>query len=108
MHCICTTCVVSQLAAINSFTLICLLRDSQVRQLGRHDASRRGPRDDVVLAKVADAAVVAQKVLIKEQLAVDVLCRRLDNTQDSIREDGCFAKVFFFVWVCLCKLFCSC
>lgn len=97
--------MILQFTAVNPFTLICLLGDSQVWQLGRHDASWRSPRDDIILAKVADAVVLAQKVFIKEQLAVDVLCRRLDYAENSIREDGCFADVLFLVWVRLCKLF---
>lgn len=57
--------------AVIPLPLIILLRNGQVWQLLGHDPTRRRARHDAVLREVGDAGVVAQEILVEEELAVD-------------------------------------
>jgi hypothetical protein len=78
----------SQLRAIHPHTLIILLRHLKDGQLLRHNPPWLRSRDNSVLGEVRNTAMVAQKVLIENQLAVHDVCRAVQNTQNSVGEDG--------------------
>lgn len=77
----------SQLRTIHPHTLIILLRHLKDRQLLRHDPPGPRSRDNSVLGEIRNTAMVAQEVLIKDQLAIHDVCGTVQNTQNSIRED---------------------
>lgn len=91
-------------STIHPLPFICLLGHSQVGQLRGHDAARARARNDAVFGKVGDAAVLAEEVLVEDQLAVDLCGGGAQDGKDGVGEDGGFAEVFFLVGVFLCEL----
>lgn len=79
--------------AVDGLALVGLLGDGQVGQVTGHDAAWQGSRDEAVLCKVGDGGVVAQKVLVEEQLAVDAGGRGGEDGEDGVGEDGGLAEV---------------
>lgn len=80
----------SQHRTIHPHTFIILLRHLKDRQLLRHDSPWLRPRDNSVLGEIRNTAMVAQKVLIEEQLAVHNVGGAVQNTQNSVGEDRLF------------------
>lgn len=58
-----------------------------------HDAAGYRSRDEAVLCKVGDAGVVAEEVLVEQQLAVDEAGRRGEDGEDGVGEDGGLAEL---------------
>jgi hypothetical protein len=80
-----------------------LFGNSQVGQLRGHDAARIRARNDAVFGEVGDA-LVAEEVLVEDQLAVDLGGGGAQDGEDGVGEDCGLAEVLFLVGVFLCEL----
>lgn len=77
----------SQLRAIHPHTLVILLRHLKDGQLLRHNPPWLRSRNNSILGEVRNTAMVAQKVLIENQLAIYDVCGVVQNPQNSVGED---------------------
>jgi hypothetical protein len=83
----------SALHTVHSDSLVILLCNPQSGEGSWHDAPRGLARHQIVFAEVGDAFMIAEKVLVQETLACDILGWSTKHCDNSIRVDLWLAKL---------------
>lgn len=84
----------SSFCTIDSLSLVILLLDGQIRQNGGHDTSGAATRDDGIRREVSHATLLAEEILVEDELPVDGPGGCGEDGVDGVGEDGWFSQVF--------------
>lgn len=74
--------------AVKFISLVILLPNSQIRELGRHDPARGGTFHQSIAGEIRHTCMVAEKVFVEECAAVDMLRGSADDCQYRIGENS--------------------
>lgn len=81
-----------------------LFLNRQVRQRDGHDTPGAGARDDGVRREISHATLLAEKVLVQDELSVHDGGGGSEDGVDGVGEDGGFPKVLELRGICADEL----